>query len=153
MDKNFTRWVHASVRQFVSDQRTTLSSTIKIFNEADIRQTNKDLEHLELRIDGPFDRNIGTAADIDIRFEINILVNTVYHENEIFRHQNNMGVAAAILNNRIPVYKIGSPTDDRSLIGYLQLDSEILTSNFGQIDNAVQVQQATVEAHYNYEEC
>lgn len=152
-DPKFTRWLHASIRKFVEERLREKRSRIKLFNEADIRDTNKATEHFELRIDGPYRRNVGTVNDFVADVEINILINTTYFENELFRHQNNMGLASYLLDATIPISKIGDSADDKSLIGYLTLTESPLSSNFGQIDNNVQVQQATVEAHYTYEEC
>ena len=152
-DPRLTRWIHASVREWIENRKRERQSTIVIYNEADIRQTNKNTEHLELRIDGPYERKEGTRNEFYADLEINILVNTTYFENELFRHQNNMGLASYLLDASIPIFKIGDNRDDKSLVGMLNLQSSPLTSNFGQIDNNVQVQQGSVEAHYTYEEC
>lgn len=152
-DPRLTRWIHASVRQWLEDRKRQKLSTIVIFCEADIRQTNKTTEHLELRIDGPYERKEGTRNEFYADVEVNILVNTTYFENELFRHQNNMGLASYLLDSSIPIFKIGDNRDDKALVGVLRLESSPLTSNFGQIDNSVQVQQGTVEAHFTYEEC
>lgn len=151
-DPRLTRWIHASVREYLETRKQT-KSTIKMFCEADIRQTNKEKEHLELRIDGPYESGAGTAFDYSAIIEISILINTTYFEDQIFRHQNNMGLAAYMLDVNIPIYRTGDNKDDNGLIGTLTTTGNIISSNFGQIDNNVQVQQGTVEAHYTYQEC
>lgn len=152
-DPRLTRWIHASVREFVENRKRERLSTIHIYYESDIRQTNKYKENLELRIDGPYENHVGTASDYKADVEINMLINTAYHESQLFRHQDNMGLAAYLLHETIPIYKIGDNADDKSLIGALSRHDLVPTSNFGQIDPNVQVQQGTVEAHYTYEEC
>ena len=118
------------------------------------RQT-KDLEEFaEIRIDGPKINQL--SKDYwRLYIEINILIQTVMDDDDLHRLYRNIGDVNMAFQNCISVYKYGTgDDDDDSQLGCFKLVTDrfdrenIVTSNFGQIDKSVRLQQATVEAHY-----
>ena len=149
MNKNWTRWVCASILKHCDD-----IITIDTFIEGMDRQTRDQTSLAEIRIDGPW-FNEQNRDYWRLYIELNVLVPTVMDDDDLYLHYRNIGDVNMCFQNCIPVYKYGDgPDDDSSQLGCLQLvidrydREQIKTANFGQIDKSVQLQQATVEAHF-----
>lgn len=151
MDKNWARWIYASVIKFFDD-----GINIDVFIEGMDRETEDLLDFAELRIDGPWFNEISSNY-WKIRIEVNILIQSIMGDKNLYRFYDSIGDVNAAFKNCISVYKyadINNQNGDGSFLGCFKLiidryDREnIKTSNFGQIDKNVKLQQATVEAHY-----
>ena len=151
MDKNWPRWIFASITKHFSDV-----ISLPLFVEGMDRQT-KDLKHFaEIRIDGP-ETNELSADYWRLYVEINVLIQTIMDDENLHRHWDNIGDVNMAFWNCISVYKHADKdgqNGDGSKLGCFKLVTDrydrenIDTSNFGQIDKSVKLQQATVEAHY-----
>jgi len=149
VDKNWPRWIFASITKHFAG-----IITLDVFLEGMDRQT-KDLESFaEIRIDGP--RTNELSADYwRLYVEINVLIQTIMDDSSLHSHWDNIGNVNMAFTQGICVHKYGDgDDDDDSSLGCLMLVTDrydrenIITSNFGQIDKSVTLQQATVEAHY-----
>lgn len=143
------RWSHASVKDFI--KRVFSGMPILVEGEDD-RNSDKPF-YCELRIDGPIMTEHGTKGEWLGQVQVNILITVKKDEKYVHILQDKIGLAVKVLNNCIPVKRIGSletTIDDGSLVTVLQLDPDttIDVSNFGQVDPSTRVQQASVEAHY-----
>lgn len=151
MDKKWARWIYASVTKFFDDE-----IDIDVFVEGMDRETKDLKDFAELRIDGPWFNEL--SADYwKIYIEVNILIQSVMGDKNLHRFYDSIGDVNAAFQNCISVYKtpdINGENGDGSFLGCFKLaidryDREnIKTSNFGQVDKNVRLQQATVEAHY-----
>lgn len=151
MDKNWARWIFASVTKFFNEE-----IDIDVFVEGMDRETEDLLDFAEIRVDGPWFNEL-SANYWKIRIEINILIQSVMGDKNLHRFYDSIGTVNFAFQKSIFVYKyadIDGQNGDGSVLGCFKLaidryDREnIKTSNFGQIDKNVKLQQATVEAHY-----
>lgn len=155
---NLRRWVKASIlRTIETEKLTTLGPNvdpIPLFVEGDDRKTNKEKQHFELRMDGPYSKPHGSAGEYRHYIELNILISSTRNEGNAYQMDNLESLAAQILNRDWCIYRIGNvgkdPADDESLVGVMQLmpAEQIKLSDFGMIDNSTEVYQGVSEAHY-----
>lgn len=148
IDPNWTRWILASTSVYFDT-----NIDLPMFLEGQERNTNDDKNFFEFRIDGP-NYTERTRDDWRVYVEINLLVQTTMIITDFHKHHKNLGVVAAPFGN-IEIFRCGNgPGDDDSLLGCLQLiqndrtRERVVTSNFGQIEPDVKVQQGTVEGHF-----
>lgn len=150
MNTNWPRWIFASITQHFADAITNYD----VFVEGMDRKTNTLKDIAEIRVDGPR-INEQSKDDWRIYVEINILIQSVMNDSDLHRLYRIIGDVNVAFQTCILVYKYGTgDDDDQSKLGCFNLVSDednreqIITSNFGQIDKSVRLQQATVEAHY-----
>ncbi len=149
-NQNWSRWSFASISKHFDDNRQGL----KLFIEVTHRDTRKDEEYLEFRMDGPTLREVSKGC-WKLRIEVNILVTATIDENDFHRIHRNAGIAQAAFAQGISVFKYGDGVDDDdSFLGCYKLLQNSSTrdfielNHFGQIDANVPLMQATVEGHY-----
>lgn len=147
---NLKRWIKASAVQTLKP----LAQGHALFIEGEDRNTNDAASHFELRVDGPYTSPHGTQGEYKAYVEVNVLANSTRNESNVYERENMQGIAAEMLNRDICVYRIGNvgvnPADTGTLVGVLQLMPMdlIKVSDFGKIDDNVEVYQAVAEAHY-----
>lgn len=147
---NLNRWIKASYVQVIRKQL----KGAKLFVEGEDRLTNKEADHYELRIDGPYTKPCGTKGEYKAYIEVNLLVTMTRNEQNRYAFDNLKGQMANVLNQDFCILKTGNvgiaEEDDESLVGVMQLlpVEQIKTSDFGMIDTNTEVYQAVVEAHY-----
>lgn len=151
MDKNWARWIYASVSNYFNN-----TITIPVFIEGMDRETDDLLDFAEIRIDGPWFNEL--SADYwKIYIEVNVLIQSVMGHSDLHRFYKSIGDVNFAFQQNIPVYKHADKDGndgDESRLGCFQFATDrydreqIKTANFGQIDKNVKLQQATVEAHY-----
>lgn len=150
-NKNWSRWVHASIGYHF--QTRFLAESLPLFIEGQHRDTNSEADFAELRIDGP--RLTEVSKDCWLfRVEVNVLLTSVMNDSNYHRIQQSIGIAHNAYT-QISVYRYGTgPDDDQSFVGCLQLLQNLHhrdwleTNQFGQIDIKTHILQATVEGHY-----
>jgi len=150
-DSNWDRWIFASVSQHFEDRR----GTVPLYIEGMHRETNELEEFIELRIDGPWFTEISRNC-WKIFVEINVLCQVVMNNQNFHRMRALTGLVSRIFDRCIKVYKFGNNLqDDQSQFCVLQRQDggkgreKIQISHFGQIEPKLQLEQATVEAHYS----
>ena len=143
MNENWPRWIQASVTKHFIDA----FAGFKVFTEGSERDTDKDKEYVEIRMDGPIARpQVNNQYELEVT--PNILVTTVGVK-DTYKHRRVMGKVLAAFTNGIPVKRYGNgDQDDDSLLGCLQLKSEVRGNYFGQIDTVLKIEQSTVDAEY-----
>jgi hypothetical protein len=154
MNKNWPRWIFASISKHFNDRRDGLP----LFIEGQKRNTHELASFLELRVDGPHLTEV-SKGDWLIEVEINILVQTAMNETNYHVHHTNCGIAQAAFTT-IEVYRYGTgPDDDQSFFCCMQLLQDrrgrdrIELNQLGQIDKDVPLMHATVEGHYKMRLC
>lgn len=147
MNDNWPRWIFASV----SKHFETVLSSFKMFIEGEERDQWEESDFIELRIDGPYFREIQSGWKAKI--EINILLQVVM-TNDVHLIYRNAGLIASAFTP-IVVYKYGNGVDDDdSQIGCLKLVQNIranellVISHFGKIKPDLPLLQASVEGHF-----
>jgi len=149
MNHNWPRWIFASICKHFSTQCPTL----KLQVEGMPLDTRMAKDFIELRVDGP-DLTMQGKGFWRTYIEVNILIQSVDDNKDGHKLQKSIGIVSNTFTN-IPVYRYGdTDDDDDSYLGCLQLISndvngqDIQVRNFGEVNAAVRVQQATVEGHY-----
>lgn len=147
--QNLPRWVHASIKKYF---KANLSG-VELRCEGEEERNPEAPFFAELRIDGPTVYTAGTLGEYQGLVEVNILLTVQRNMKYVHEFQDKIGLCLAVMENCIPVLRIGSPNnppDTGTSVGFLQRDNDnpIELNNFGQIDKAVQTQQGSVEAHY-----
>lgn len=163
MNPNWPRWILASVSDHFSKAfEPLITGNIADFHIEGIPRTPREDRSLyELRMDGPRGYE-STKGEWTLRVELNILIQTAMKEaasvefKEFHEHHRNMGrVQEAFVN--ISVFRYGptsDPVNDQTFLGCLKLIQDkssrdfLECNNFGQIDTSVELQQATIEGHY-----
>jgi hypothetical protein len=150
-NKNWARWIHASVGDYFTTHFA--NESVPLFIEGQHRDTNEIQHYAELRINGP--RLYEVSKDCWLfRVEVNVLLTSSMNDSNYLVIQQNVGIAQAGFVN-INTYRYGTgPEDDDSFLGCLRLiqnrtSRDFLEAHqFGQIDIKTHLLQATVEGHY-----
>lgn len=144
MNINWPRWIFASVSKHFS----TNSGGITMYIEGDDRDTGKETNYFEFRMNGPMLHEL-TQDFWRIDICINILISSKRNDASIHTLQTLVGTLASAFKNSIEVYKYGN---DNSLLGCLILrkigDDVIKISNLGILNPEVQINQSSIEAYY-----
>ncbi len=146
---NWVRWVMASIFKYFDDAKGPYFLHIEGTERA-----TKDLDKwAELRVNGPhiFERS---KKDWELSCEINVLVSAQANSPNCYDYPTLSGWFAALFASTIHIYKFGSEVgDDQSYVGCLQIQSngneKIQVSHFGVIEPGSNLQQGSVDAHYN----
>jgi hypothetical protein len=154
INPNWSRWVKMSLIKHITDGAP---SGVVIFVEGQERNTEEEIDVIELRFDGP------TVATMDgdlhrVYVEANVLVQLRMPFTNLYRPEQVTGQITALLGQEIAVYKYGAETgDDNSYVGCLTpvddfegrwLRDNVSTFNFGQVRPDAKLWQSAVEAHY-----
>lgn len=147
-NKNWPRWITASLNKHFDDAKGSYTLHLEGMERA--------VEHLsnraELRIDGPYISQ--PCKDYwKIYCEINVLIASVVNPDNLYTYQTMVGHFSEAFEDTIGVFKLGNePGDNAALVGCLQLQYEkrdrLQISNFGVIGPDTNLQQGTIEGHY-----
>jgi hypothetical protein len=153
IDPNWTRWITASVALYIK----TIVDGLKIpllVEGIDERSTNITHSHAELRIGGPFAKEL--SKDYwRLQVDINILLTYLMKIDElnVYDLQTWCGILQVALDGPISIYKYGGETnDDESYVGCLRPKKDRYDANrvfnFGQINRVDRLRQAMIDAQY-----
>lgn len=149
MNENWPRWIFASVRKhFRADGR----DAILTFTEGEERPHNPPATFAEFRMDGPR-FTVLSMSEVKVWIAVNILFNNAIDRQDTFRVHKVVGTLLSGFTTDIDLLRLGNqPQDDGERFGCLTLvprqPEDIRVNHFGQIDPTVQLQQGTIEAHY-----
>lgn len=148
--KHWERWCKISIAKYFDSKK----QSTYLFVEGFERQTEGLREYFELRMDGP---NIRQLAKEQWRlyFEVNVLITVQQTNTNAWRPTELTGIIQEAFAQNILVKRYGTgPDDDQGLLGCLTLvipragGEKVQTSDFGMINPAQRIMQATVEGHY-----
>jgi hypothetical protein len=151
-DINWDRWVFASICQHFDNRR----GTIPMYVEGTHRDTETIKDFFELRVDGPWITEESKNC-WKLYTEINILCQSAKDFKDFHRLRKMTGIVSQACTDYIEVFKFGKDVwDDQSLVGclkrmdtgYGKSQERIQITHFGQIEPRVELEQASVEAHY-----
>lgn len=153
IDLDWSRWIFIGTSDHFGTGLEALPSPLPQFIEGQQRDTKDLTNFVEFRMDGPWFTEL--SKDYwRIYVEVNILVQTAMKTGDFHQHHRNLGNVAALFRD-IQVFRCGDgPNDDDSPLGCLKLIQDerkrerVVIANFGQIEPHVQVQQGTVEGHF-----
>lgn len=151
MNPNLDRWIYASICQHFTSRITSVPVCIEGARNllADRKQS------IEIRCDGPYYTEL--SKDYWRAYiEVNLLIQSAKVNNDMYAIRRLTGMVVGAFTQCITVYKYGSDAviDDGSVVDvFIRMDGtsdreKIQVSHFGQVEPTVQLEQATVEAHY-----
>jgi hypothetical protein len=154
LDPNMVRWIRASVSDYIIErcQGTPAPENVITFVEGLDKDSNPK-DAAEFRMDGPR-FNEQSSGYWNIWIAVNILVQHTMNKSDFYAIDRNIGKCVYALDTSIPVYKYGDDpsVDDESYIGcFTVIQSKfdrIQVNKMGQVDPALKLEQATVEARY-----
>ena len=154
MDVNLARWIMASVAVYFKTVADSLSLTYFVEGVDERASDTMRVQHVELRVNGPFIRELSRdywRAHIDINI---LLVDYLDMSTENAYDLNQWGgeFLAAMLEP-IPIYRLGTGVDDDdSLVGCLTQRAGISEParliHFGQISKTDRIRQAAVDGRF-----
>lgn len=143
---HWPRWIRASCAKYFD----TNKGTYTLFVEGEKRDTDEEANLVEFRLDGP-DIQEQSRNYYHVYVEINLFVQSVMNDN-LWEIDTVLGYFADLFGN-INVFRYGDGVgDDDSLVGCLRLITSgkeaVLVNTFGQVRPDSQIQQATIEGHF-----
>ncbi len=145
INENWARWIMASLHKHFDDNRQGLI----LYVDGQIRDTRTESEYIEVRVDGPNFTEI-SKNNWKIFVEVNVLVSVTMDNKDLHRLVKYIGIVSAAFID-IMIYKYGDGASELGCMRLLQdtgTHERVQVSNFGVIDPAINLQQATVEGHY-----
>lgn len=150
IDENWERWIWASVIKWMTDHITAHNPTWYVFVEGTERDTGDKAVFIELRLDGPqYKLRQGNTR---VYVEVDTLISVQLNNKKLYTQNQLAGAVASIMDNYIPVYKLGNLAGDDGTvsIGCLRIDDTvgIDTHKFGQIGPKARILQGIVTTKY-----
>lgn len=148
IDHNWPRWIFASISKHFNDNRGTLPLVIEGMDH----DSTRDKDWFELRVDGPYFK-VCASNSYRLVVEVNCLITSAMDEYNFHRLYSNIGIITSLYTS-IPVYKLGTGTDDSSTeqIGCLELlgrgNEAIRVVNYGQREAHKKIMQSAVDAFF-----
>ena len=148
-NKHWPRWIMASI----SKHFTANIQGLPLYIEGQHRNSNLPKDQLELRVDGPYMTEVSRKY-WRLYIEVSVLVTSLLDNTNYHRLQTNFGLVATAFTD-IDAYKLGTGVDDTqewfACLQLIQDDSRrerIQINNFGIIEASSQLQQGSIEGHY-----
>lgn len=150
MNRNWTRWIHASLTDYVKTELENAGVVVH-FEGLDRSLLDSKQDFVEFRWNGPFARELSRGY-WELEVDLNFLVSSSTDREDTHNHKKVVGVVQSILTNSISIFKFGNTEpDDQTLLGCMQLRVDkkdaIETNYFGRMQD-VELEQSTIEAGY-----
>jgi len=152
--EQLTIWAPAS---FVNHFTLKLKNVAPMFIEGGSRDTNKDKDFLELRVDGPWFRQRGTNNCWVVECYINILIEAMAEEKDLYKNHRYVGQVCTAFQSFIPILRIGGTgaNFDGTQVDCMKLEVtrnvSLQVFHYGQLDARSRVLQSTVAGTYKME--
>lgn len=153
MNPNWTRWIKASINDFMLNQdradASLKESPVPFFVEGQVRANERPNVWMEVRIDGPFYNQISRNF-WEVVLEVNHVVSVLMDEEDLYVYDKVIGLAQGAYQNCIPVYKYGSgpDDDDTGLFELIRSERPLDTVQYGQVDEKTRLIQGSVTGEY-----
>lgn len=146
INENWSRWIKASIVKHFVD---TLTATAPVFVEGTDRTTATQEDFFEVRLEGPRIKE-QTKNNYVLTVLPNIAIQAKLDDVDAYKMQRLMGKVQSIFPKSLAVNRYGDgPPDDGTLLGCLDIIGELRSNYFGQIDNVLRIEQATIEGDFN----
>lgn len=142
INPDWDRWIRSSVNVYLDAEIRTALGEMKILPEGAPEQDRAGAQDwIEIRMDGPKYQPLGNS-EWRVTVEINLLINSLINEGNIYRHRDIAGEIAAILSGTIPVKKYGN--DNTISLGCLRIE-DIYTHYYDRAGKDTPLKQATID--------
>ena len=150
---NIPKWLFASIAEHFSNAAASPVYKMFIQGQQKTEDDSRQKDFFELRTDGPYIRPKNNRSRLNLEFQVNTLIQSTVDEHSASRPYVDTGKLLTAFVT-IPIYRYGDGNnDDQSLIGCAKVAKqgrleEIRVNQFGVVDTALGLIQATIEAHY-----
>ncbi len=146
INKNWTRWIFASLTKWFDSQR----DGIPLLIEGDEQEAGELKNYFEFRMNGPlfWEQSKNTFK---IEVVVNILVVHKLGQGNLHAFQDLLGIAAAAFATNISIMKYGTGADDNRLVRFgcmVRENEPVAITQLGQVDPQVKEMQAMVQSTY-----
>jgi hypothetical protein len=145
IDPEWTKWIHASIASHFKSAMTSAGLIFHLEGEVNRAEVDYQEDWVELRIDGPDYYPAGNNR-YRANVEVNVLISTIKGpDKNLYINKINCGkVAEAFTQIVVNDY------DASVILACLQPNKDrIETNNFGQVQDRTNLEQATVEGHFD----
>lgn len=149
IDKNWARWIFASLSKHFQDNR----QGIDFFVEGEDQKLENSENYIEFRMNGPIFNEVSKNF-WKIEVVVNILVVSKQNAVDIHTIHRNVGIVAEAFKTCIPIKKYGDSIDDSptQVLGFMIRKiadkKDVNISHIGQVSADVKEMQSMVEAYY-----
>jgi len=154
MDANLARWIQASLAVYFQTVASSLSLTFFVEGVDEREADTMQEEHCELRINGPFIREISRGY-WRVHVDINILLTDYMKMSTEDAYDINRwgGTFLVSYTENIPIFRLGSGVDDDgTLVGCLTqrtgFSEPARLIHFGQVSREDRIRQAVVDGRF-----
>lgn len=151
IDPNWARWIRASINDhFVNSDRTDpVLGLIPMFFEGQVRSNERSGSEMELRLHGPHIHEVSKNY-YKVIVEPSVILQTPENESDMYAFDRVIGLAAAMFDRCIAVFKYGpDPGDDDSYVFGLQReDSPETLTPYGKVNASTRIHEGSVSATY-----
>ena len=152
MDKNWPRWIMASIAEYFRVTTATIPLPLLV-DGVDEREPEKlHYDHAELRITGPYTTELSHNY-FRILVDVNVLLTELMDKVNAYDLQTWCGIFAAAMDGPINVYKYGNEAgDDSSWVFCLTPVNGRIDPNrilhFGQLGRTDRIRQSMIDGHF-----
>lgn len=154
-DRNWTRWIHASVAKYLKQVAVTNEIPVLIEGIDDRDQSFMEApDRVEIRLTGPHSQELSRGYH-RLYVDINVLVSSQMGDESknVYDLDNILGLFHEAMDGAISIYRLGTgPDDDQSLLVCLNPRSgkndSVRVIHFGQIEKTDRLKQGVVDARY-----
>lgn len=154
-NRNWTRWIHASVAKYLKQVAVTNQIPVLIEGIDDRDQSFMEApDRVEIRMNGPHSQELSKGYH-RLYVDINVLITSrMGNENKnVYDLDNALGIFHEAMDGVISTFRLGTgPDDDQSLLVCLQPRSgkndSVRVIHFGQIEKTDRLTQGVVDARY-----
>jgi hypothetical protein len=141
MDENLPRWIWLSITSHFNNYKQDITYEV---NGYDRLEQAKD--SFQIRINGPIYNKL-TVNSFEVDVDINILITTIKEDTDEVKLQRMQGIISQGFTDEIKILKYGN---GKTLYGCLILQTPIIITNFGAVEETSNVLQSTIEGQYKW---
>jgi hypothetical protein len=123
-------------------------SEVDFFIEGQVRANEQSPVSMEVRLDGPDYKEVSKGC-FKVHVSVNHIITVLVDEQDLYVYDKVMGLAQAMYENCIPVFKYGDgPDDDNSGLFELIRVDKLRTIQYGQVNEKTRLLQGSVTGEY-----
>jgi hypothetical protein len=115
--EELTLWIHASLNKFINQADFGVPRRLFMQGREKEAETEDEIQIIIKNMNFP---RIGTKNEIYCIINLEAIVKTRRVDSDIYYHQRVKARAGSILNQEIPIYKIGDPKYNKARVGLLR---------------------------------
>jgi|WetSurMetagenome_2_1015567.scaffolds.fasta_scaffold24663_3 hypothetical protein len=152
MNKDWPRWIMASVAKYFSTTCGTIPLPLLVDGIDERISEDVHYDHAELRINGPLITELSKNY-FKILVDVNVLITELMTSNSAYDLQTWCGVIAKAMDGPINIYKYGNEDGDNSswvmcLVPCRDNVPPNRVMNFGQLGRSDRIRESMIDGHF-----